>query len=225
MLDIYLETGRKKTFACVIDWPGWCRSGIDGAAAIQALLAYAPRYHGIIQSTGLPFTFPHGVSDFSVVDCVEGNYATNFGTPDIPIKGDIVPLSESQVCRFTSILQAVWQAFDQTVRFAEGKPLSKGPRGGGRELSEIIDHVADAERGYLRHLGCDPVIIGNEMTDQRFMIIRSAVLNGIQASIHGQLPLEGPRGGKLWPLAYFFRRVAWHVVDHTWEIQDRVIQE
>lgn len=225
MLDIYLETARNKTFACAIDWPGWCRSGKDGASAIQALLTYTPRYYGIIRSTDLPFTFPQGVSDFAIIERVEGNPATNFGTPDVPIKGDTVTLSESQVRRFTSILQAVWQAFDQTVRFAEGKLLSKGPRGGGRELSEIIDHVADAERGYLRHLGCDPVIIGNEMADQRFMIIRSAVLNGIQASIHGRLPLEGPRGGKLWPLAYFFRRVAWHVVDHTWEIEDRVIRE
>ena len=28
-IDVYLEIGKKRTFAGVIDWPGWCRSGLD----------------------------------------------------------------------------------------------------------------------------------------------------------------------------------------------------
>jgi hypothetical protein len=34
---VYLEVGEKKTFACSVDWPGWCRSGRDEDAALQAL--------------------------------------------------------------------------------------------------------------------------------------------------------------------------------------------
>jgi hypothetical protein len=32
---------------------------------------------------------------------------------------------------------------------------------------------------------------------------------------------RGPRGGTLWPPRYFVRRVAWHALDHAWEIEDR----
>ena len=43
-IDVYLEIGKKRTFAGVIDWPGWCRSGRDEGSALQALLEYGPRY-------------------------------------------------------------------------------------------------------------------------------------------------------------------------------------
>jgi hypothetical protein len=38
-LDVYVETGAKRTFAGAVDWPGWCRSGRDEEAAIEALSA------------------------------------------------------------------------------------------------------------------------------------------------------------------------------------------
>lgn len=43
-IPIYLEIGTKRTFACSLDWPGWCRSGKTEEAAIQALIDSAPRY-------------------------------------------------------------------------------------------------------------------------------------------------------------------------------------
>jgi hypothetical protein len=27
----------------------------------------------------------------------------------------------------------------------------------------------------------------------------------------------------IWPPRYFVRRVAWHVLDHAWEIEDRIL--
>jgi len=35
---VFIEEGKKKTFAGTLDWPGWCRSGKDGESALQALL-------------------------------------------------------------------------------------------------------------------------------------------------------------------------------------------
>ena len=43
-LRVYLERGDKRTFAGALDWPGWSRSGRDDEQALEALLAYAPRY-------------------------------------------------------------------------------------------------------------------------------------------------------------------------------------
>ena len=35
-------------------------------------------------------------------------------------------------------------------------------------------------------------------------------------------PSDGsPIAGKRWPLRYAARRIAWHALDHAWEIEDR----
>ena len=35
-------------------------------------------------------------------------------------------------------------------------------------------------------------------------------------------PSDGsPLAGKKWPVRYAARRVAWHALDHAWEIEDR----
>ena len=38
----------------------------------------------------------------------------------------------------------------------------------------------------------------------------------------GEIAEYGPRGGKRWSPRYFVRREAWHVLDHIWEIEDRL---
>ena len=43
-IQVYLEVGQKKVFACAVDWPGWCRSAMDEERALAVLSAYAPRY-------------------------------------------------------------------------------------------------------------------------------------------------------------------------------------
>ena len=50
---------------------------------------------------------------------------------------------------------------------------------------------------------------------------REAILKAVAASAHGEVPERGPRGGVRWTARYFVRRDAWHVLDHTWEIEDR----
>jgi hypothetical protein len=36
-------------------------------------------------------------------------------------------------------------------------------------------------------------------------------------------PSDGsPLGGKRWPSRYAARRIAWHALDHAWEIEDRI---
>ena len=42
-IDVYLELGKKRTFAGAIGWPGWCRIGRDEGSALQALADYGPR--------------------------------------------------------------------------------------------------------------------------------------------------------------------------------------
>jgi hypothetical protein len=48
------------------------------------------------------------------------------------------------------------------------------------------------------------------------------MLDGLTAAAQGKIPAQGPRGGKRWSPRYFVRRVAWHVLDHAWELEDRL---
>ncbi len=49
------------------------------------------------------------------------------------------------------------------------------------------------------------------------------MLAGLGAGARGEIPERGSRGGTLWTPRYFVRRVAWHTLDHAWELEDRIV--
>jgi len=51
---------------------------------------------------------------------------------------------------------------------------------------------------------------------------RAAIRAALVAGARGEIPEKGPRGGTLWTPCYYVRRVAWHTLDHAWEIEDRM---
>jgi hypothetical protein len=53
-------------------------------------------------------------------------------------------------------------------------------------------------------------------------LTREAIQQALEVAMKEGLPEKGPRGGVIWPARYFGRRVAWHVLDHAWEIEDRI---
>jgi hypothetical protein len=217
-INVYLEIGKKRTFAGAIDWPGWCRSGQNEAAALQALFEYRPRYARVVRTSGLGFQAPNNETAFSVIERLEGNATTDFGAPDVAPLIDTRLVDPAELRRFQILLEACWSEFDATVEAATGKALRKGPRGGGRELDGIVQHVSNAEKAYIGRLGWTPGEGGLNDPGQ----IRQATLSALELAARGEGPESGPRGGKIWPPRYFVRRVAWHVLDHTWEIEDRV---
>jgi hypothetical protein len=84
-IDVYLEIGKKRTFAGAIEWPGWCRSGRDEGSALQALLDYGPRYASMLRAARLGFHAPADVAAFVVVERLAGNTTTDFGAPDVAL--------------------------------------------------------------------------------------------------------------------------------------------
>jgi hypothetical protein len=221
--DIYIEVGKKKTFAVAIDWPGWSRFGRDEEAAVSVLFKTAGRYSEIAGALDPDFAVPTSTQDFNIVARLEGNSTTDFGAPAalLPDEWDLMDASDLPRC--LRLMQACWSAFDQAVEHAEGKELRKGPRGGGRDLAKIVDHVVQAEKAYLKKLGWNKTAMIQSSGQADMLRLREEVRHGLEASLAGQLPREGPRGGKRWPPSFFIRRLSWHVVDHAWEIQDRVL--
>jgi len=219
-IRVYIERGPKRAFACAIEWPGWCRSGRDEDAALDALLRSAPRFARAVKAARLPFTPPKDVSGFEVAARVKGDATTDFGAPGATPAFDTEPLEGTDMRRAQALLRASWRAFDAAARKAKGKSLARGPRGGGRTLDKIVEHVVEADRGYVGALGWK--VDAGAGSAGRLEATRSAMLDAIAASARGEIPARGPRGGVRWRPRKAVRRSAWHWLDHAWEIEDRV---
>lgn len=221
-IDVYLEIGNKRTFAAAIEWPGWCRSGRDEKAALGALLEYGPRYARVLRSAQFDFPPPADASAFAVIEQIEGDSTTDFGAPGKAPSSDTRPVDDDELRQFRALLEACWRAFDAAVGAARGKELRKGPRGGGRGLDEIAQHVLSSDAAYLAQLGWKLTQGKENDLGEEPGQTRQAVLNALAWAARGQAPERGPRGGMRWTARYFVRRVAWHVLDHAWEIEDRI---
>jgi hypothetical protein len=219
---VCIETGSKRVFAIAIDWPGWSRSGRDEDGALQALFDCTPRYARLLRSAGLEFALPSETAAFKVTERVKGSATTDYGSPGAFPKADAQPITPADLEYFTVLLKACWKAFDAIVRKAQGRELRKGPRGGGRNLETIVRHVGEADGAYLGGLGWKPLGPPTGRPADELQRMRLGILDGLTASLHGDIPARGPRGGVRWTARRFVRRVAWHVLDHAWEIEDRL---
>jgi len=220
-VKIYLEIGRQRTFAAAVDWPGWCRSGKDESGAVAALVQAGPRYGRAVRSAHLEFAPPTEPEALSITYRLPGNATTDYGAPDRPLPGDATSVPEQEVRRLQAILRACWRAFDGATQAAAGRPLRKGPRGGGRDLAAIERHVLEAEAAYLARLG-RRYEIGSGDPASELRAIRRVILVALAEAALVGTPPPGPRGGERWTARRFARRVAWHVLDHAWEIEDRM---
>jgi hypothetical protein len=221
-IPVYLEVTRKRTFAGAVEWPGWCRSGKTADEALEALVTYADRYARAITHTKLGFVRPTDVADLEVVERLEGNATTEFGAPGVPPKADQRPLPTAELKRQSRLLEASWKTFDAAWKKANKAKveLRKGPRGGGRDLPKMQDHVMGAEEGYLAALGSRPPR-GHASAGQRMAAIRETGIDALAARARNK-PLADPRQTKRpWSPRFYVRRSAWHALDHAWEIEDR----
>ena len=212
--DVYLEIGSKKVFACAVEWPGWCRSGRTEDAALDALATYAARYRPVTERAGVRLPKSAG-DDLRVVQRVAGSATTDFGAPDSrSVEADQRPLTKAAAARLAALLEASWAVWDDAVAAAPAS-LRKGPRGGGRDRDKMVDHVVDAEVNYVRMIGLK--IRQPELGDAAAVAAeRAAILDVLRAA---RAPLPDRERG--WPYRYAARRIAWHVLDHAWEMEDR----
>jgi hypothetical protein len=150
------------------------------------------------------------VAEFAVVERLPGTATTDFGAPDAVAAADLRPLDGSAAARLAALVEASWAELGRVVAGAPAV-LRKGPRGGGRDRDAIVAHVAEAEAAYARRMGIDPREAGGDAAT-----LREAIAGALRGAREG-VPLK-ERG---WLPRYAARRVAWHALDHAWEIEDR----
>jgi hypothetical protein len=210
---VYLEVGTKKVFALAVDWPGWARAGRSEEDALEALASYVPRYSVVASAASVRFPKSVGAS-FDVVERVTGDGSTDFGAPGKVPSLDRVPSTAAQARRLASLVGASWAVFDDVVADAPAA-LRKGPRGGGRDRDKIVEHVLEAEISYSRAVG---------LRGKRPKWDDADAIAAFRAELLDVLhrPSDGSAyTAKGWPPRYAARRIAWHVLDHAWEIEDK----
>jgi hypothetical protein len=219
-----LEIGSKRTFAVAVAWPGWARIGRNDAEALESLAANGPRYARSMGSAAEELAEPIAASALEVVERLEGNATTDFGAPDATPTADTRPVGDAEGQRLIALLRAAWAAFDTAAKKAVGLDLRKGPRGGGRDLDRIVEHVLGGEGGYVSMIGGrfrrDPAAAA-AVEMQR---LQDIAIGAFWARVRGEPLPEGRRSKKLWTPRYYVRRSAWHALDHAWEIEDRAIR-
>jgi hypothetical protein len=210
---VYLEVGKQRTFACSLDWPGWCRAGKTEEAALDALATYVPRYAPVAERAGIALPLDAG-DVLDVVERLPGSSTTDFGAPAAFASVDSEPVNGTDAERDAALVAAAWSAFDR-IAAVTPEELRKGPRGGGRDRDKMVDHVLGAEAAYARKIGVKhrQPAIGD---DGAIAALREAILDVLRMLSDGAPPV--PKG---WPPRYAARRIAWHVLDHAWEMQDR----
>lgn len=205
-IGVCIERGSRRVFASAVDWPGWCRSGKTEDQALEALATYLARYEPVASGAGFPIP-KRGATRFEILERARGNATTDFGAPAIIAKADRRSTTRREGGRLATLVSACWRTLEDV---AVGAPatLRKGPRGGGRDRDAIVEHVAGAEVAYAGKLGLKGLKDPGEL--------RPALVDLLSETSDGRPPV--PKG---WPPRYVARRVAWHALDHAWEIQDR----
>jgi hypothetical protein len=210
-ITVGIETTAKKCFAAALDWPGLVRAGRDPEAALADLAEYADRFGPVAAAAGFPL--PATIS-LHEVERLPGGMTTSFGAPEITFEADHRPVAAAEAQRIAALVSAAWGFFDG-VSARTPEELRKGPRGGGRDRDKMIDHVLGAENAYARKLGVK---------------VRTPALDdaaGIEAQRQAILAVLGQRSDGAavrengWTTRYAARRIAWHVLDHAWEMEDR----
>jgi hypothetical protein len=209
-IDVVIEATPRKAFARAIDWPGWARSGRTAALALEGLAAYAPRYAKAAKAAGVAFSPVR----YEVVEETGGGGGTDFGVPSAITDADRRPVTAAEAERLAGLVEAAWAAFDAVAAIAP-LALRKGPRGGGRDRDKMVAHVNESDGYYAREVGVHQK--PPDMTDR-------AVVEATRAAMIDVLsrPSDGsPLAERTWTPRYAAARIAWHALDHAWEMEDR----
>lgn len=214
-IKVAIEAAPKKAFATAIDWPGWSRSGRTTDLALDALAAAAERYATVAAVAGEPFP-PNPLESgvFEMIERAEGGGGTEFGVPSRVTDADRRPATSVEADRLRRLVAAAWATFDGVVASAPAE-LRKGPRGGGRDRDKIVAHVVEADHAYAREIGLRlkaPAVADRPAIEA----MRLAMLEVIGTPSDGSSLAE-----RRWTTRYAAGRIAWHALDHAWEIEDR----
>lgn len=209
----------KKHVAYAIDWPGLERNGKTPEAAVEHMGSYRPRYQRIADRAGLGEQYSAEPEPVISIE-YEGVGSTDFwGISFAHSEFDHEPLSHKELERQLSLLEACWAEFDYIAARVSSE-LKKGPRGGGRDRDHIVRHLLAAEVDWVKRLDIRPDLHEIVPPDAR-RLFHAQIVDAIR-NLHTQgIGESRAKGGPAWSHRFLIRHLAFHVMDHAWEMGDK----
>jgi hypothetical protein len=211
-----LELGPKgkKFVAYAPAWPGWSRGAKTERDAIDTLEAYRERYRPVAEKAVLGDEFAMA-GELDVVDRYVGTGSTDFwGISFAASPGEVGPMSEDVLERKLALLQACWVYFDEVLGRVTPE-LKKGPRGGGRDRDDILNHTYGTERTQMAVKVGVKTPEGVQLTAEGRRMHRENYLAAMR-----EYNAAGKKA-RTWELQFLLRHTAYHMMDHAWEMEDK----
>ena len=207
-------TRGKRWVAVAADWPGLERGGKTEDEAVEKLARYVPRYLPVAKRVRLGSELATQ-TDLDIIGRYPGIGSTDFwGISFAPSPLDREPFDAPTFDRQVRLLRAAWAEFDETAARVSAE-LRPGVRGGGRSRDRIIRHVLANEGGDFSKRVKAKSELEDLLTPGGLAHHRDRFVEAMRAWY-----AEGKPLGK-WTIPYLLRHTAYHVLDHTWEMQDR----
>ena len=207
-------TRGKRWVSVAADWPGFERGGRTEDEAVEKLARYVPRYLPVAERARLGSELA-AQTEVDIIGRYPGTGSTDFwGISFAPSPLDREPFDAPTFDRQVRLLHAAWAEFDETAARVSAE-LRPGVRGGGRSRDRIVRHVLANEGGDFSKR----VQARSEVEDlgkrNGLAKHRDRFVEAMRAWYREGKPLGN------WTIPYLLRHTAYHVLDHTWEMQDR----
>ena len=207
-------TRGKRWVAVAADWPGLERGGKTEDEAVEKLGRYVARYLPVARRAGLDSELATQ-TELEIIGRYLGVGSTDFwGISFAPSPLDREPFDEPVFDRQAGLLRSAWSEFDDTAGRVSAE-LRPGLRGGGRSRDGIVRHVLANEGGEF----AKRVNAKSELED---LLTPGGLAHHRDRYVEAMRDwyAEGKPLGR-WTIPYLLRHTAYHVLDHTWEMQDR----
>jgi hypothetical protein len=206
----------KKSVAFALDWAGWNRGAKSPELALETLEAYRERYRPIAELAGLGGEFA-AAGPLEIVEDRVGPGSVDFwGISFSASSTEHGPLTDDQIDRAFSLLQAAWAYFDDVAARVSAE-MRKGPKGGGRDRDRIIRHTIRTEsEDFAKQVGLRIPEEG-ALSPEGLRSHRATYLAAMRAYNAGQIE----RRMRSWTLPFLIRHSAFHTLDHAWEMEDK----
>lgn len=211
-------TRGKRWVAVAADWPGLERGGKTEDEAAAKLTRYVPRYLPVAKRVRLGSELS-SQTPLRIIGRYPGTGSTDFwGISFAPSPLDRKPFDAPTFNRQVRLLRVAWAEFDETAARVSAD-LRPGVRGGGRSRDQIVRHVLAQEGDDFASRVKAKAAVEDLLTPGGLAEHRDRFVKAMRSWYKDDKPL-----GK-WTIPYLLRHTAYHVLDHTWEMQDRDLTE
>ncbi len=214
-------TRGKRWVAVAADWPGLERGAKTEDEAVEKLVRYVPRYLPVAKRVRLGSELATQ-TDVDIIGRYQGTGSTDFwGISFAPSPLDREPFEAATFDRNARLLRAAWAEFDETAARVSAE-LRPGVRGGGRSRDRIVTHVLAQEGGDFSRRVKTMSEVEDTPNEELIHLTPGALADHRDRFVKAMRAwyAEGKPLGK-WTVPYLLRHTAYHVLDHTWEMQDR----